>query len=600
MNLSYIGFFLLGAAVSALSAETAYPGQNERVRSSGNQTWYINPDKGSDDHPGTAPDKPWKSAAPANRMLMSAGDTLVIYPGKHQSSLVLMGEGTRHSPITVNFMPGKHIFQHGGLVTGTPQISNTNDAPNEPKAMAIKLQGAKNIKLEGKPGASDIMLEGKAIFIVADHAENVKLTGLSFDYLHPTMGEFLVTKVDGNTMEAIVPKGTLYRIKDGRLTWYGPGWEFNLGGYAKVFDPKSGTFPGGFEGSFDPNGVVIEELSPGKLKITHTAHSRTMEVGGAYQNRNVRRDCCGFFQYRSKNIVWSNCNIYYMHGMGVVSQFSENLAFQKLKIEPRKGSRRTISSWADNLHFSGCKGHIVVDDCVLGSSHDDAVNVHGTHLRIIDQPAANKLRVKFMHNQTFGFDAFIPGDVIDYVSCDTLIPYASNIVTKVEPVNEKEIDLTLAKPNPENIKPNDAVENVTWTPSVQVKNTVSRHIPTRGFLLTTRRPVLIESCRFEKTGMPGILVEDDASGWYESGVVRDMTIANNTFIQCGEPVIQIIPHAARPEGEVHKNISIYGNTFDLKSGVAIRTRHTGNVKAEKNIFRKDGKAVPENQAVDIQ
>ena len=44
---------------------------------------------------------------------------------------------------------------------------------------------------------------------------------------------------------------------------------------------------------------------------------------------------------------------------------------------------------------------------------------------------------------------------------------------------------------------------------------------------------------FEKTGMPAILVEDDASGWYESGVVRNMIISRNTFIQCGEAVIQI-------------------------------------------------------------
>ena len=104
----------------------------------------------------------------------------------------------------------------------------------------------------------------------------------------------------------------------------------------------------------------------------------------------------------------------------------------------------------------------------------------------------------------------------------------------------------------------------------------------------------------EKTGMPAILVEDDASGWYESGVVRNMTISRNTFIQCGEAVIQIVPHAPRPEGDVHRNITITGNTFDLKNGTAIRIRHTGDVKAEKNTFTKDGKKIPEEKAVDIR
>ena len=150
-----------------------------------------------------------------------------------------------------------------------------------------------------------------------------------------------------------------------------------------------------------------------------------------------------------------------MHGMGVVSQFSENIIFNNLKIAPRPGSLRTNSSWADNLHFSGCRGKIIVRDCVLGASHDDAINVHGTHLRIVDQPAPNKITVRFMHPQTFGFDAFAVGDRIDYVSCKTLVPYASNTVSGNKKLNEKEIELTLRQPNPGNIQPNDAVENTT-------------------------------------------------------------------------------------------------------------------------------------------
>lgn len=126
-------------------------------------------------------------------------------------------------------MPGRHVFKHGALVTGKPQISNTNDAPNEAKAMAIRLVEAKNVRLEGKPGATDILLEGKAIFVCMEHAENVSLNGLGFDYVHPTMGEFLVTEVEGNTMKATIPDGTLYTVKDGSLTWRGPGWELPMG-----------------------------------------------------------------------------------------------------------------------------------------------------------------------------------------------------------------------------------------------------------------------------------------------------------------------------------------------------------------------------------
>ena len=61
--------------------------------------------------------------------------------------------------------------------------------------------------------------------------------------------------------------------------------------------------------------------------------------------------------------------------------------------------------------------------------------------------------------------------------------------------------------------------------------------------------------------MPGILIEDDAEGWFESGPVRDMTIRNNKFIGCG---IEINPHTEsnKPEEWVHENIRIEGNFFD--------------------------------------
>ncbi|MEI3558677.1 MAG: hypothetical protein V8Q21_05855 [Akkermansia muciniphila] len=228
-----------------------------------------------------------------------------------------------------------------------------------------------------------------------EHAENVSLNGLGFDYLHPTMGEFLVTEVDGNTMKATIPDGTLYTVKGGSLTWRGPGWEFRMGGYSKVFDAASGTF----QGRFDPGKTVIEELSPGKISIT----------------------------------------------------FKEGAP---------PGSLRANSSWADKLHFSGCRGKIIVRDCVLGASHDDAINVHGTHLHIVDQPEPNK-----MHPQTFGFDAFAVGDRIDYVSCKTLDPYAFNTLSGIKKPNEKEMELTLRQPNPGNIQPNDAVQNARRPPS---------------------------------------------------------------------------------------------------------------------------------------
>lgn len=572
----------------------SYPDAKDRRTSPGATRWYVNPAAGDDQAAGTSPATAFRSFAGLNRWILAPGDTVLVAPGRHTASLLLEGKGTDARPITVRFLPGRHVFAHGDLAAQAWHISNTNDTPHRPKAIAIWLREAGNVRLEGQPG-SEIVNEGKAIYLAADHSARVAVEGLVFDYATPTVCEFTIAARTDRTIDIDVQKDARYRIQDGRMTWTGPGWEFGVGGFIKVLDPATG----GFSHGFDTNGR-FEELAPGKVRITYAGKAPDIAPGRVIQNRNITRDCVGFLNRNSKDIAWRGVTVHAMHGMGVVSQFSENLSFEKVRFEPRKGSGRTNVTWADVLHFSGCRGHIRVRDCVLGYSHDDAINVHGTHLRIVGTPGDRTLRMRFEHGQTYGIDGFLAGDDVDFVHADSLVPYASGKVAAVRRINDKEMELDLAGPLPGGMRKDDVLENVTWTPSVHVSGTVVRNVPTRGFLLTTRRPVLIEGNRFERTGMPAILIEDDASGWFESGVVRDMRIRGNTFVRCGEPAICIDPKVRRDEGPVHRNIRIEGNRFDLSGNRAVSSRHCADVQVGKNTFERDGKPLPESSVLDIR
>ena len=96
---------------------------------------------------------------------------------------------------------------------------------------------------------------------------------------------------------------------------------------------------------------------------------------------------------------------------------------------------------------------------------------------------------------------------------------------------------------PQNLKtiPNLVVENVTYTPEVIVRNNFFSRIPSRGLLVTTRRKVLIEKNTFFRMQMSGILIANDARSWFESGMVRDITIRDNHFIECGTPLFSSPP-----------------------------------------------------------
>ena len=65
-----------------------------------------------------------------------------------------------------------------------------------------------------------------------------------------------------------------------------------------------------------------------------------MKTGRIYQTRDPLRDCAGVFTRRSRNIIWKGVHFRFLHGMGMVNRFSENLTFDTVTIAPDEKSGR--------------------------------------------------------------------------------------------------------------------------------------------------------------------------------------------------------------------------------------------------------------------
>ncbi|MFI1837905.1 hypothetical protein [Streptomyces olivaceoviridis] len=107
-------------------------------------------------------------------------------------------------------------------------------------------------------------------------------------------------------------------------------------------------------------------------------------------------------------------------------------------------------------------------------------------------------------------------------------------------------------------------ENVTATASVHIVGNHFVNVPTRGVLVTTRRPVVIEGNLFDGVTMAGVYVSADAEEWYESGPVADLTIRDNTFLRPSTPAVLIAPtNTVRdPAHPAHRNVTISGTVFE--------------------------------------
>lgn len=546
-----------------------------------NQTvkrYYINPNTGNDSHAGTSKKFPWKTFKQINRMRLAPGTSVeILEAGTFRESLLIRAEGKAHSPVRLKFAPGRYHIYPDSANKRQLHISNTNDRPDELKALALAFDSCRYVDVEG--AGARIVLHGKMIETFVNHSDHIRINGLSFDYNRPTVSELTVTGTGPGYADANIHPDSKYSIKDSLITWIGDGWRYQPDSYWQVLDPLTNDLS---RTSMPMDAIRFVQLEGLKVRIYYKG-APLFKKGMVYQNRDVTRDCSGIFMQYSENIRLSNIRLYFMHGMGVVSQYCGNIEMDKVVVKPDEQSGRSCAAWADILHFAGCSGKIEVKYSYLSAANDDAINVHGIHLKIVDIPDRNKIRVKFMHNQTYGFPAFSKGDSVAFVGTESLLSIEENQLSGAERINDKEFILSLSQPLSDRVKIGDAIENISATPEVWIHHNTINRIPTRGILTTTRRKVLIEDNIFENTQMSGIFINNDASGWYESGMVKDVTIRRNKFLKCGAPVVSIHPeNTVNGPQAVHRNIKVLNNDFRLHGGKLFEAKSTGNINISGN------------------
>jgi len=463
-------------------------------------------------------------------------------------------------------------------------ISNCTetDTLSKIKHIAFLFEDCKNLTLEGNNTL--VVLHGKMISFAIINSSNVKIKNIQFDYERPTMSEMRVKAASNDSIEVTIHPDSKYTIDSRGLWFYGEGWR-TKGNHANVLDSTQNTMR-----HFNYSPILnasVRETNPSTVLFKGAFKDLQFNRGDVITIRNTYRDNCGAFISLSKNIALENVKMYYMHGLGIVSQFSENISLMKVSAAPAANSGRVISSWADCFHFSGCKGKISLDSCLTSGAHDDAINIHGTQLQIVNIPGTNKMRVRFMHHQTYGFSAFFAGDSIAVINPRTLLPVSKIKLKSAVLVNKFEMELETEESLPASTRVGFCVENLSWYPEVAIKNCRFERTHTRGILISTRKKSVIENNVFYNTGMAPILIADDASSWFESGAVSDILIRNNLFDYSnisGGGTITIAPENKEfVKGKaVHHNIRIIGNEFRLNNSNLVNARSTEGLVFKDN------------------
>lgn len=447
-------------------------------------------------------------------------------------------------------------------------VSNTSsetECPSKTKIIGLLLEDMHGLTIEGN--GAELIFHGKQTMMAIIHSSGIKLRNLHIDCERPGASEMLVEKVDSNGVLLRFNESSWYEVTPaGRLELVGEGWKTEYP-HCIEYDAESGHM------SYSSNWNVVgdskvEEIEKGLVRVL-VDDTSSFKEGNVLTVRDRIRDQVGILNLESEDLAFEDMGIHSLHAIGVVSQFCRNLTFENVSFEPREGSGRILASSADFLHFSGCAGKINVRGCRFSGAQDDCINVHGTYLVMDEKVSERQMRLRFAHHQTYGMQAFWPGDTVSFVNRHSLQTVAQAIVDSVCRLSDREVLLKVNQPIPSFIYDGEyVIENLTWTPEVEISGNYFTRSSTRGTLITTPRKSVIKDNVFDKLGMSGIFISSDADNWYESGAVRNLTISNNKFIDCAYnsgakgAMILIEPTNSADDLPVHDTVRIIGNQFE--------------------------------------
>lgn len=461
--------------------------------------------------------------------------------------------------VILRFPEGRYEFHEKGAAVREYYISN-HDQTN-PKKVGIALEDMKNLTLDGQ--GSEFVFHGRMLPVSLLRSENCLLKNFSIDFENPHIAQVKIVENDPQDGIVFEPAPWVdYRIaKDSIFEAYGEGWTMRHSwGIAFDGDTKHLVYNTSDIGCPTKG---ASEVAPRRIHAPGWKDARLVP-GTVVAMRGWGRPTPGIFLSHDVNTTIENVKVHYAEGMGLLAQLCENITLEKFGV-CLKGDAdpRYFTTQADATHFSGCKGKIVSCNGLYEGMMDDAINVHGTYLKVVKRVDDRTLVGRYMHGQSWGFEWGCPGDEVQFIRSNTMeLDGKQNKIISIRPYDKEQTEgareflITFQEPVDQVINEQSGfgIENLTWTPEVLFSGNVIRNNRARGSLFSTPRKTIVENNLFDHTSGAAILLCGDCNGWFETGACRHVIIRKNRFVNALTNLFQF----------TNAVISIYPEIPDLK------------------------------------
>jgi hypothetical protein len=500
---------------------------------------------------------------------------------------------------TLLFQKGRYDFWPAGALKRRFFISNHDDVEN--RLVALLFEGLSNFTVDGR--GSDFIFHESIMPIAAEHCSSITLKDFSIDYATPHIIQATVESASRGAVDLQIGPDDKYTIENGHIDIIGENWQM-IARSSLEFDAKTKGVAWNTGDNWDFYRTTAQDIGPGMVRVTGLQH--VPRRGDVLVLWSGDRPNPAIWVSESHDVSVENVTVHSGQGMGFIAQKSENIHLERFNVSLRAGTRRYVTTIADAVHFSNCKGMITVENGLFENMLDDGINVHGSYLKITGQPSPDHLLVEFGHAQSFGFTFAAPGEHVRLVDPKTAIDYAATTVKAVHRLDDKRIDLELENPITSTVKDGDVVENADWNPTVAYRNNHIRNNRARGVLFSTPAGVTIEDNSFDHLSGPAILMGSDAHFWFESAPSHHVVIRHNRFVdpligKFGASVILLSP-PFRSSGDANgyslKDVRIEDNHFRVFQRPLLYATSTEQLTFRHNLVteEKDYESWASNEA----
>lgn len=458
--------------------------------------------------------------------------------------------------------PGRYDF-HADKAHQRPFVlSNTDVAAERRCAILIEDHDRLNLRAYG----ARFVCHGRLQPVSVVRSRAIVLAGFSLDWEHPLGAEARVLANDpaGKVDVEIDPDQYPHSVEGEQLLLGATRERWND---AMVFGGGDLTVVPGTGDGWLRGPRTARALARDRVRLNFNAQPLP-QPGDWLVLRTAARDHAGLFLAESRDIRLRDIRMHHSAGLGCLVQFCENVDIERFEAVPTPG-RQVLSGHDDGIHVSNCRGRVRITGCRFHGLMDDPINIHGTSVAVTERLDARRLRCRFAHPQSIGLPWGAVGDQINLLHGASMTSVGEATIAGVtQEIQPGSFTVTFEADLPAEIGVGNALENLTWSPEVEIRDCHFGSCRARGLLLSTPRRSLVIGNRFDSSGS-AILIAGDAKYWYESGGVRDCLIAGNTFsdyclgskYQYCEAIISICPDITTPivETPVHRGITIFDN-----------------------------------------